>query len=318
MGKILLIVSERNDPVTDEIYKWLLRLDEGCIIKRLNYEDEILHLNINLQKKEVSIRTREEHILISKVHKIWYRRGFLNYLKNKDTSPYRNYISDEYSKLHDGLWALWEEKSISSFLNNRVNKLEMLFKAEKFGIKIPNTIYTDSKKELECFFEDNKKGIITKAIENAGFYNEKEKQTFGEGTKIVEKSDIENSPEYFCISKFQEKVEKLFEIRTMYYKQHFFSMAIISQQNSKTQVDFRNYDEENPNRNIPYQLPENIELKIIKLMKSLDLVTGSIDLILTTDNEYVFLEVNPFGQYLPVDYLLGDEISKLIAIDILN
>lgn len=318
MNKVILIFSEENDPVTDDVFRWLHKLDNKCLVKRLNYEDDIFGLNIRLPNNEITIKTKDGVLDLNKIHKIWYRRGLINYLNNKEILNYKYYLKHEFNKLHDGIWSILEKKSCSSFRNTHLSKLEMLSKANSLGIMIPKTIYTDSKKELSNFFYENGGAIISKAIENAGFYDEEKKQVFGESTKSVLEKDIINCPNKFFVSAFQETIIKKYEIRTMYYKEHFFSMAIISQNNSKTKVDYRNYDDDNPNRNLPYQLPVLLEKKIIKLMKSLRLETGSLDLILTSKNEYVFLEVNPFGQYLPVDYLFRGEISKLIANDILN
>mgnify|MGYP000874440113 CR=1 FL=1 len=74
-------------------------------------------------------------------------------------------------------------------------------------------------------------------------------------------------------------------------------MAIFSQNNPKTQIDFRNYDYDKPNRLNPFKIPIEISNKIIKLMKKLKIICGSIDMIYTPKGEYVFLEVNPIGQF---------------------
>ncbi len=90
-------------------------------------------------------------------------------------------------------------------------------------------------------------------------------------------------------------------------------MGIFSQNNSKTKEDFRNYDQNLPNRNVPIKLPLDIEGKLKKLMKKLNLNSGSIDLIYTIDNKYVFLEVNPVGQFGMVSFPCNYNLEKKIA-----
>lgn len=68
----------------------------------------------------------------------------------------------------------------------------------------------------------------------------------------------------------------------------FHSMAMFTQRNQKTTIDYRNYDFEYPARRVPYDLPKSIEKKIDALMRELGLNTGSIDMIYTVNNEYVF------------------------------
>jgi D-alanine-D-alanine ligase-like ATP-grasp enzyme len=48
-------------------------------------------------------------------------------------------------------------------------------------------------------------------------------------------------------------------------------------------------------------------------MNKLDLNCGSIDMIVTPKNEYVFLEVNPVGQFGMVSYPCNYNLEKKIA-----
>ena len=93
-------------------------------------------------------------------------------------------------------------------------------------------------------------------------------------------------------------------------------MVIFSQNTEGTKTDFRNYNLSKPNRKMRYALPKEIENKIGKLMDSLNLNCGSIDIIYTTKKEYVFLEVNPVGQFgmvsTPCNYALEKQIAKTL------
>ena len=108
-------------------------------------------------------------------------------------------------------------------------------------------------------------------------------------------------------------MDKLFEIRTFYLKRTCYSSAIFSQNDEKTKVDFRNYNYENPNRTPPFRLPKNIEKSIDLLMKKLDMTSGSLDFVYTKSKKFVFLEVNPIGQFqqvsLPCNYYLEKQIA---------
>lgn len=90
-------------------------------------------------------------------------------------------------------------------------------------------------------------------------------------------------------------------------------MAIFSQEDQQTEVDFRNYNFEKPNRTVPFLLPIDLQEKLIQLMKNLHLKSGSIDMVLTEEGDYVFLEVNPVGQFGMVSSPCNYELSKLIA-----
>ena len=93
-------------------------------------------------------------------------------------------------------------------------------------------------------------------------------------------------------------------------------MAIWSQDNIHTEVDFRKYDTKNPNRNVPYTISLEIENKIHKLMEELGLNTGSIDFIYSSEGIIYFLEINPEGQFgmvsKPCNYYLEEKIALKI------
>ena len=82
---------------------------------------------------------------------------------------------------------------------------------------------------------------------------------------------------------------------------------------NKTIIDFRNYDRTRPNRRIPYKLPEIIESQLVKLHKSIKLNCSSVDVLLSTDNEYFFLEINPVGQFGMVSFPCNYYLEKIIA-----
>ena len=63
----------------------------------------------------------------------------------------------------------------------------------------------------------------------------------------------------------------------------------------------------------PYQLPQALETKLLKLLNYFGLNYGAIDLIFTPDERYVFLEVNPVGEFFWLEKYSGLPISQAIA-----
>lgn len=63
----------------------------------------------------------------------------------------------------------------------------------------------------------------------------------------------------------------------------------------------------------PYTLPAEIEQKLLKLMNHFNLHYGAIDVIVTPDDRYVFLEVNPVGEFFWLELCPGLPISRAIA-----
>ena len=138
----------------------------------------------------------------------------------------------------------------------------------------------------------------------------------GSGTISITQKDLISLPEKFFPSLFQEEIIKEYELRSFYLDGRFYSMAIFSQNNKKTKVDFRNYDLKHPNRTVPYKLCEIVQERLKKTFTELKLKTGSADLIKGKDGEYYFLEINPVGQFtqvsMPCNYQLEKKIAEFI------
>ena len=100
--------------------------------------------------------------------------------------------------------------------------------------------------------------------------------------------------------------------RSIYLLGNTYSMAIFTPPNTISAVDFRHYYDQ-PNMLTPYKLPIELDEKIDKLMKSLDINSGSIDFIKTPDDEYLFLEVNPVGQFGMVSKPCNYNLEKILA-----
>ena len=108
-------------------------------------------------------------------------------------------------------------------------------------------------------------------------------------------------------------MEKAFEIRAFYLAGRVWAMAIFSQAEERTALDFRNYDAQRPSRTVPYRLPDPVVGAIGRLMRSLGLSSGALDLIRTPEGRHVFLEVNPAGQFGMVSGPCNYHLEKLVA-----
>jgi ATP-GRASP peptide maturase of grasp-with-spasm system len=190
------------------------------------------------------------------------------------------------------------------------SKWQVLKQAREVGLRVPETYFINHKLDLKKI--RHKGAIINKTIQEP-YFIDKGRHYFSMYTTDICDEDVNNLPERFMLSCVQTKIEKEYEVRSFFLDNEFFSMAIFSQNDPKTRLDFRNYNTAKPNRVVPYKLPDHIEEKLKTLMRSIDLNCGSIDLIRDKNGEYVFLEVNPNGQYGMVDHPCNYNLNKLIA-----
>lgn len=132
-------------------------------------------------------------------------------------------------------------------------------------------------------------------------------------SSLIYFKDIENFNDAFSPTLIQKYVNKLYELRIFYLDGKCYSSAIFSQLNPQTKIDFRNYNWKKPNRTPAFRLLEEITLKVKKFMTSINMNLGSLDIIVTPNFEYVFLEVNPVGQFFQVTTPCNYYLEKIIA-----
>src|SRR5262249_54933222 len=98
----------------------------------------------------------------------------------------------------------------------------------------------------------------------------------------------------FAPSIFQPYISKAAELRCVVIGKKIFSARINSQASELTSKDWRGgkYHME------PFSLPEQVEVALLRLMDSFGINFASADMILTPEGEFVFLELNPNGQWL--------------------
>jgi ATP-GRASP peptide maturase of grasp-with-spasm system len=325
---MLLILSENDDYTTNDVIDWLsyrkipfIRINDTS---RINFS----YLNIGYEQTDWEILVSEEYNTNSALVKseditsYWYRRGFINLhtilpKTNDATKNYLNgflerYVNFNQKELIELMYSTLESKKhIGSCKDNFVTKLHNLQKAKRVGFKIPETMIISSKKEL-IIAKTKFQKLITKGIKSNGF-NIDFQSSISCLTQLVEMKDIEGFSDTFAPSIVQKYIEKLFELRVFYLNEKCYSAAIFSQQDEKTKIDFRNYNEENPNRVVPYKLPQTVEGMICDFMKTQDLKSGSIDILVSDKMEYYFLEVNPVGQFKWISKNCNFYLEKEIA-----
>lgn len=312
---MILILSTSTDRDTNLVMEWL-NYNKTSIF-RLNDEElmsGIIKFYYNPKNKEESyFQSSTKKIFIREISMVWFRKfGFLTHYEYQlESYPGLNgFILSEFRGLEILIFNLLEKKIWFNNWKYRKSKLEFLEIAHNSNLNIPNTLVTTQKRELESFFYNNNSSIITKPITEGRFINVG--KSFVLSTqKIIE---LETIQDYFSPSFFQEYIDKEFEIRVFYINGDLYSMAIFSQQNPKTKIDFRNYDLEKPNRFVPYKLPFFLEKQVISFMKKANLETGSLDIVKSSrDGKYYFLEVNPSGQFGTVSLRCNYNLHKIVA-----
>lgn len=110
---------------------------------------------------------------------------------------------------------------------------------------------------------------------------------------------------------YQPNVPKLFDVRVTIVGEEIFAAAIDSQVEPTARTDWRQTAHDLKHER--HSLPIEVERGCLRLMRELGLVFGALDFVLTPDGRYVFLEINPNGQWLWIEDKLGFPITRQVA-----
>lgn len=297
-----LIFTEKTDLSTCDVIDYLILNNKPYL--KINEDD---FFEIEIKQNQFFFCFQKHQIKIEEIKSVWYRRSFLQIKQEKfENKGLENFINEERKVLNEYLLFLFsKKKTLGKASMLHVNKLIINDIAKSVGLKIPKSFLACSKKDLKVNYN-----IITKPIHENPFIKLDDKSYFSLLTREVQKLDNIDS---FGISYFQEKIEKRYELRVFYLDKKTYSMAIFSQNNKKTEIDFRNYDRDKPNRVVPFKLPIDIERKLVLFMSKINLNCGSIDILVDNKLEYYFLEVNPVGQFGMVSYPCNYNIENIIS-----
>jgi len=322
---MVLLIGSKDESTVHHVLNWLSYYKVEFInISYREIEYFIESIELSDDESTLSFDYFGVKISLNEIKSVWYRKAA--YIKVPDLDKIKNveifdsiqkHLSREARTLKYGIFTLLENAfTLGDPIKNDINKIYSLICAKKVGLSIPSTLISTKLDEIKNF-----KGrfgrIITKNIQDSFRLNH-DQDAYMIYTEEIEDTHLKDSSSSFFPSLVQRRLDKQYEIRVFYLNMKCFAMAIFSQEDDQTSTDFRKYNWQNMNRMVPYNISWELEQKLVEFMKLVDLETGSIDLIYSLDNKYVFLEVNPVGQYGFVSYNCNYYLEREIAKHLIN
>ncbi|MBI5798011.1 hypothetical protein HZA98_03865 [Candidatus Woesearchaeota archaeon] len=307
----LLILSNDKDSHVDYVVPE---------IKRRNLNFRVVYTNdyLNTFALESKINDKEtihklDSLNIEDITSIWYRRPLLRKYEG-DNPLYTAYINDEiegyttyfFNSLINKLWI-----SNPAKIELARNKIIQLAHAKELGISIPPTLITTDISSFNEFYKINTERVIIKSIKGH-WYDNMNGNDYLFFTRLLDKSklptkeSLELAP---CL--FQGYVEKDFELRVTVIGDKVFSAALYSQEDKDSKIDWRLGTRRIKHES--YQLPMELEKKLKNMNKKLGINFGAYDLIVDKEGKFVFLEVNPNGQWVWIQERTGLKIKEALV-----
>jgi glutathione synthase/RimK-type ligase-like ATP-grasp enzyme len=319
---MILLISNKDDITTDFVVQ---KLNEfGLNFYRFNTEDLIHSVNITIDFEneifQIYDLTLKKTIDLKQIKSVYYRRPEIPIITNRLNQSEAKFVRNELIYTLEGIYKLlrkvfWVSPLYS--IRESENKIYQISLAKEIGFQIPNSIITNQKSEAFNFFDRNFKDCIIKPIKS-GLVGEVDDMKVIFTNPLNVKTDFELVKS--CPTYIQSNIHKKADIRVTVVGNDFFPARIHSQDSAKAQVDWRRSDTVLKYSKV--ELPDDIKEKCKMLMSKLNLQFGAIDFIENENDDFIFLEINPNGQWAWIEqqlkYPISESIVKLLINGITN
>ena len=320
----VLIITVKSDVAADYVV-WELR-QLGVPFMRLNTEDFPLSIcsSVSFQEGEATpkwdwLSPCLQPVDTRNVQAVWYRRHRLPVLPERMVWAHAEYAlreSDWFLKgaisslASNGKKISWMSHPLS--IQRAESKIEQLRLAKLIGFNVPRTLIGNDPVRIREFFRQCGGTMVAKPL-RLGYFDYGERQTCVYTSRVASEEALRDESLHLAPVIFQEQVPKLFDIRVTLVGERVYPVKIDGLSSSVDHpVDWRQLPPEQQSYEL-HLLPEEIAEKCLAYAKEFDLNYGAYDFILTPGGKYVFLEVNPSGQWLWLEDSLELPISKAIA-----
>lgn len=318
--KTILIVTHSADNECVETVSRHIEND-GATAIRFNVDQYPLQTGLTTiyekGKWSVWLEMEDATVNLEELNAVWFRRSFNlgGRLQEKLQKEYLEAAIGEVKRtvygMLEGLDCFQLEKY--STYRRLDSKEEQLKLALANGLLIPDTCISNSPERVAGFIKErNDQEVIVKMQSSFTIQrNEADHVVFTNTISADDTAAIEGIR--YCPMTFQQRISKKVELRVTIVGDAVFAFSIDSNRKSGAAVDWRREGIEMINDWKPFQLPIPIQERLLSFMDACGLNYGAIDLIVTDQDQYYFLEVNAAGEYFWLDRLCNESISRQIA-----
>jgi glutathione synthase/RimK-type ligase-like ATP-grasp enzyme len=315
MPSTVLIVTNDHDEHADAVIEELDRRDVPVFRFHPEEFPDAYSISMEVQDGRIDGEIRNEHrrVAFRDICAAWYRRSrrlfapppTLNPLYGDVENFVRMQASFTVAALFESLQTLWVGQP--SKLRRAEIKALQLVEAHRAGLMTPTTLisndptraaaFVDALGETECAI----KPLIAVRADDA------------EGARLPLTTTLPKGHALDSVAlaptTFQPYIDKAYELRCVVMGEKIFAAKLNSQAEEITRKDWRAGDLKHE----IFDLPEHVGAALRRLMRSFDINFASIDMIVTPDGEFVFLDLNPNGQWLWLEIELGLPLAANMA-----
>lgn len=327
----IIIVTEQMDLHADDVIQALNI--KGHPVIRLNTDDIplktlmtcALHSGKSSWGGHITIETNGRTIELENIRSIWWRRPGEYQFPEDLPLRQREFAKMEIEEALMGLWAHLDCYWISHphHIRHAEWKPGQLQRAVELGFSVPKTLITNDPAEVRDFYDLCDGQMIYKVLSDpqlaayrmASKYPDQPIELIATSTTLMTETELAQLETIrLAPCQFQNLIPKQFELRVTVIGDDLFTAAIDASayEQEWLHLGWKAMDpEEHPWRK--FDLPHDIAERCMAFVQSYQLQYSAIDLILTPEGEYVFIENNPNGQFIWVE-MIAPELRMIDAL----
>ena len=278
---------------------------------RMNRENTKITVRIEHEQHTTCIDTYSGSFVSDQVTAVWCRYA-IEAMTAENENDLDRFADEEFLVLLKGaLLQIPPERWVNDpFAEAKAdNKPHQLTVATECGLRVPPTIISQSRDELERFADTHGHCVI-KPIGDVPIIDDREGKPFGSFAALLDRSKLaESSWDESCPVMLQRYVDKRSDIRVTVIDGRVFSAALTHRSTEQRSVDFRNSVDLLTTQ---FVLPDSVQINLARMMTRLGVRYASCDFCIDQTGLY-FLEANVAGNYLWTELEAGLPITSAIA-----
>ena len=261
------------------------------------------------------LRASGVEVSLADIDTVWYRKPQPPLVDSTVAHPQARQFAEEeskaalsgvYSALDSAFWV-----SPPGRIRAANDKIRQLITARQLGFEIPNTLVTTCPDAAREFIQKCGTGAVVKPLRSGCIeYPDGNVELIYTNPVCVDDDHIGNAIYAPCL--FQEYVPKRIELRVTIIGTQLFSVALDSQSSDIARHDWRRQNGAGVKYSL-FSLPDDVAERCFRFMEHFALRFSAFDFVLTPDGRYVFLEINPNGQWAWLDLELSNGMIDYMA-----
>jgi hypothetical protein len=310
----VLIITNDHDEHADAVSGELAK--RGVPVFRFHPADfpHLCSVSIEIEQGRVQgeLRDSDGRVGFDDICAAWFRRSGNLYETrvNITSEKLDNYVKIQsqatLSAVCSSLQALWVSHPLA--LRRAEVKALQLAEASKAGLKIPHTLISNEPDRARAFVDALgladcavKPLLAVGVTDDQGGFRMPLTAMLPRGHSLA---SVASAPTIL-----QPYVDKAFELRCVVIGERIFAAKMDTQADNTSRIDSRGGE---PDLEI-FTLPPEVGASLHRVMDSFGLNFASLDMIVTPDDEFVFLDLNPNGQWLWLEFELGLPLVATMA-----